>query len=145
VVETVQEPAKNPADSLLVFGVGDDAVQAVPLSSVSRLEEISSDSIEYAGGRAMVQYRGFLLPLVPASPAVTFTSGRSNSVIVFNEGSASFGIAVSEIRDIVDEIVNLELASTRPGVLGTAVIAGAATEVLDVSYYMERARRGSVS
>jgi two-component system, chemotaxis family, sensor kinase CheA len=145
VVEASPEPATKPADSLLLFGVGENAVQAVPLSSVARLEEISSDSIEYAGGRPVVQYRGFLLPLVPASPAVTFTSGRSNSVIVFNEGSASFGIAVSEIRDIVDEIVNLELASTRPGVLGTAVIAGAATEVLDVSYYMERARRGSVS
>jgi two-component system, chemotaxis family, sensor kinase CheA len=138
-------PATRPPDSLLLFGVGENAVQAVPLSSVARLEEIPSDRIEYAGGRPVVQYRGFLLPLVPASPAVTFTSGRSNAVIVFNEGSASFGIAVSEIRDIVDEIVNLELASTRPGVLGTAVIAGAATEVLDVSYYMERARRGSVS
>jgi two-component system chemotaxis sensor kinase CheA len=138
-------PAAKPSDSLLLFGVGENAVQAVPLSSVARLEEIPSDSIEYAGGQPVVQYRGFLLPLMLASPAVTFTSGRSNSVIVFNEGTTSFGIAVSEIRDIVDEIVNLELASTRPGVLGTAVIAGAATEVLDVSYYMERARRGSVS
>lgn len=145
VAKTVHEPASRPTDSLLLFGVGDSDVQAVPLSSVARLEEISSDSIEYAGGRPVVQYRGFLLPLVPASPAVTFSSGRSNAVIVFNEGNASFGIAVSEIRDIVDEIVNLELASTRPGVLGTAVIAGAATEVLDVSYYMERARGGSVS
>lgn len=151
VVPEVAEPAPpppaeaRPSDSLLLFGVGDDAVQAVPLASVARLEEISSDSIEYAGGRPVVQYRGFLLPIVPAGPAVTFTSGRSNSVIVFNEGNASFGIAVSEIRDIVDEIVNLELASTRPGVLGTAVIAGAATEVLDVSYYMERARKGTVS
>lgn len=145
VVESVTVTPPQPSDSLLLFGVGDDAIQAVPLSSVARLEEISSDSIEYAGGRPVVQYRGALLPLVPASPAVTFSSGRSNSVIVFNDGSASFGIAVSEIRDIVDEIVNLELASTRPGVLGTAVIAGAATEVLDVSYYMECARRGSVS
>jgi two-component system chemotaxis sensor kinase CheA len=145
VAESVQEVPAKPSDSLLLFGVGDDAIQAVPLSSVARLEEIPSDRIEYAGGRPVVQYRGSLLPLVPASPAVTFTSGRSNSVIVFNEGSASFGIAVSEIRDIVDEIVNLELASTRPGVLGTAVIAGAATEILDVSYYMERARKGSIS
>ncbi|HEY5087074.1 MAG TPA: chemotaxis protein CheA [Gemmatimonadaceae bacterium] len=132
----------TPRDSLLLFGVGADSVQAVPLSLVARLEEISSDRIEYAGGNAVVQYRGSLLPVVPVSPSVTFTSGRSNSVIVFNEGSTSFGIAVTEIRDIVEEIVNLELAASRPGVLGTAVIAGAATEVLDVSYYMERARGG---
>ncbi len=138
-------PTEGARDSLLLFGVGADSVQAVQLSHVARLEEIASDRIEYAGGTAVIQYRGILLPVVPANSSVTFTSGQSNSVIVFNEGSASFGIAVSEIRDIVDETVNLELVSTRPGILGTAVIAGAATEVLDVSYYMARARGGRVS
>jgi two-component system chemotaxis sensor kinase CheA len=137
--------AASALDSLLLFGVGDEAVSAVPLSEVTRLEEIHSDRIEYAGGTPVVQYRGGLLPLVPASSSVTFTAGHCNSVIVFNDGSASFGIAVTDIRDIVDEIVSLDLVSTRPGVLGTAVIAGAATDVLDVSYYMARARGGSVS
>ncbi|HEY8310405.1 MAG TPA: chemotaxis protein CheW, partial [Gemmatimonadaceae bacterium] len=132
-------------DSLLLFGVGGDSVQAVPLSLVSRLEEISFDRIEQAGGAHVVQYRGSLLPLIPAGPAVTFTAGRSNSVIVFNEGSTSFGIAVTEIRDIVQQVVKLELPASRPGVLGTAVIAGAATEVLDVSYFMQRARGRLVS
>jgi two-component system chemotaxis sensor kinase CheA len=140
-----QEKTATPTDSLLLFGTGSSSVQAVPLSLVARLEEISSEQIEYPGGNPVVQYRGFLLPLVPVNPSVTFTSGTSNSVIVFNEGSSSFGIAVSEIRDIVDDIVNLELDAARPGVLGTAVIAGAATEVLDVSYYMRRARSGSLS
>lgn len=139
-----QAPAAR-QDSLLLFGVGADSVQAVSLSLVARLEEISSDQIEYAGGTHVVQYRGSLLPVIPADPSVTFTAGRSNSIIVFNEGSTSFGIAVTEIRDIVDEVVNLELPAARPGVLGTAVIAGAATEVLDVSYYMERARGRAVS
>ena len=132
-------------DSLLIFGVGPDSVQAVPLSLVARLEEIPSDRIELSGGTHVVQYRGTLLPLIPAAPSVTFTAGRSNSVIVFNEGNTSFGIAVSEIRDIVEEVVNLELPAMRPGVLGTAVIAGAATEVLDVSFYMKRARGRGVS
>ncbi|MEO6865208.1 MAG: chemotaxis protein CheA [Gemmatimonadaceae bacterium] len=142
VQTTPQAPAAQ-QDSLLLFDVGTDSVQAVPLSLVSRLEEIPFDRIEYTGGTHVVQYRGFLLPVVPASPSVTFTAGRSNSVIVFNEGSTSFGIAVSEIRDIVEEVVNLELPNARPGVLGTAVIAGAATEILDVSYYMQRARGGT--
>ncbi|MDQ2889467.1 MAG: chemotaxis protein CheA [Gemmatimonadota bacterium] len=128
------------SDSLLLFGVGPDAVQAVRLSLVARLEDIPYERLENAGGTRMVQYRGTLLPIVPASASVTFTAGRSNSVIVFNEGSASFGLAVSEIRDIVEEVVKLEVPSTRPGVLGTAVIAGAATDVLDVAYFMNQAR-----
>ena len=132
-------------DSMLLFAVGDDAVQAVPLSLVARLEEIPFERMENAGGTHVVQYRGSLLPIVPASSSVSFTSGRTSSVIVFNEGSRSFGIAVSEIRDIVEEVVNLEVQSTRPGVVGTAIIAGAATEVLDVSYFLERARGRDVS
>jgi len=143
----VEQPAAPAAkqDSLLLFGVGDDAVQAVPLSLVARLEEIPAERIESTGGSLVVQYRGSLLPLVAAGPSVTFTSGRTNSVIVFNEGSSSFGIAVNDIRDIVDEVLNLELIAVRPGILGTAIIGGAATEVLDVSYYMNRARGGMVS
>jgi len=133
------------SDCMLLFGSGAGAVQAVQLSRVARLEEIPADRIEFAGGTPVVQYRGGLLPLVPANSSVTLTAGHSHAVIVFNEGSASFGIAVGDIRDIVDEIVNLELVSTRPGILGTAVIAGAATEVLDVSYYMARARGAQIS
>jgi two-component system chemotaxis sensor kinase CheA len=132
-------------DSLLLFGVGGDAVQAVPLSLVARLEEIPFERIESAGESHVVQYRGSLLPLIPAGPSVTFTSGRTNSVIVFNEGSSSFGIAVSDIRDIVEDVLNLELLAVRPGILGTAVIAGAATEVLDVAYYMKQVRGGQIS
>ena len=132
--------ASERTDSLLLFGAGADCIQAVPLSLVARLEEIPGDRIEHAGGAHMVQYRGSLLPLIPASSGVTFSSGRNSPVIVFNEGSSSFGIAVSEIRDIVEQVVKLELPATRPGVLGTAVIAGSATEILDVSYFMQRAR-----
>ncbi len=148
VANIVAAPASASAvkqDSLLLFGVGENAVQAVPLSLVARLEEIPFERIESVGESHVVQYRGSILPLIPASNSVTFTSGRTNSVIVFNEGSSSFGIAVSDIRDIVDEVLNLELLAARPGILGTAIIAGAATEVLDVSYYMQRARGGHVS
>lgn len=144
IPNATETPAER-QDSLLLFGVGDNAVQAVPLSLVARLEEIPFESIETAGESHVVQYRGVLLPLIPASPSVTFTSGRSSSVIVFNEGSSSFGIAVSDIRDIVEDVLDLQLIAARPGILGTAVIAGAATEVLDVSYYMQRARGRQVS
>ncbi|MGI9090079.1 MAG: chemotaxis protein CheA [Gemmatimonadaceae bacterium] len=127
-------------DSILLFEGGTDGLQAVMLSDVARLEEIAADRIEIAGGRHVVQYRGSLLPLVPASPSMTITSGTSRSVIVFNEGSTSFGIAVNAIHDIVEDCVNLEIAPSRPGVLGTAVIAGRATELIDVSYYMAQSR-----
>lgn len=134
-----------PLDSLLLFDGGSESLQAVPLSEVARLEEIPSERIEIADGRYLVQYRGSLLPLVAASPSVSMTAGLTRSVIVFNDGTSSFGMAVNEIRDIVQDRLDIELGRGRPGILGTAVIAGAATEVLDVAYFMARSRGGDVS
>jgi two-component system chemotaxis sensor kinase CheA len=36
---------------------------AMPLSAVERIETVQVSEVEYAGGRAMLQYRGELLPL----------------------------------------------------------------------------------
>lgn len=143
--EAIPQSDARRRDSLLLFGVGDGQVRAVPLSLVARLEEIPAERIERTGDNCVVQYGGALLPVVPVGPAVTFTSGRNSSVIVFNEGSSSFGIAVTDIRDIVEDVLDLQPMPARPGVLGTAVIAGSATEVLDVSWFMHRARGAQVS
>jgi two-component system chemotaxis sensor kinase CheA len=127
------------AEAYLLFDGGSTAPQAVPLSRVARLEEVPTDRIEHAGGRMVVQYRGGLLPIVTA-PGVTLTAGQSRAVIVFTEGTSSFGLAVNEIRDIVEDQVQLDLGGNRPGVLGTTVVAGAATEVLDIGYLFARSR-----
>lgn len=132
-----------PGEAYLLFDGGAPAPQAVPLARVARLEEVPTDRIEHADGRMVVQYRGGLLPIV-APPGVTLTTGQSRSVIVFTEGSSSFGLAVNEIRDIIEETMQLELAPNRPGVLGTTVMGGAATEVLDIGYLFARSR-GDVS
>lgn len=126
-------------DSILLFQGGTAGVQAVLLSQVARLEEIATERLEAIGDRFVVQYRGSLLPIVSAMPSQKAPSAKCQSVIVFNEGNTSFGIAVQSIQDIVEDSVRLELGPSRPGVLGTAVIAGRATELIDVSYYMEQA------
>src|SRR5690606_30532786 len=53
--------------SLLVFRAGGPGQKAVQLSLVTRLEEIDASRIEWIGDRPFVQYRGRLMPLVPAS------------------------------------------------------------------------------
>ena len=40
--------------------------------------------------------------------------------------------AVGEIVDIVDDTLNIEVRGNRPGVLGSAVIKGQATEIIDI-------------
>jgi len=46
------------------------------------------------------------------------------------------GLVVDRIVDIVEEPLKIEVASDKPGVLGSAVIKGQATELLDVGHYL---------
>ena len=45
-------------------------------------------------------------------------------------------LVVDEIVDIVEQKLDIELVSQRPGVLGSALIRGQATEVIDVGHYL---------
>ena len=49
------------------------------------------------------------------------------------------GLMVDEIIDVVEDRLKIELAGTRPGMLGTAVIAGKSTDVIDTSYWLTQA------
>lgn len=126
-------------ESILLFDSGHTALQAVPLSLVARLEEFSQDIIEEADGRFLVQYRGALIPLLPAHPNLDMRAKNPRPVIVFSDRDRTMGVAVEEIRDIVEAAIKLERPADRPGVLGVAVIADKATEVIDTNHYLRLA------
>ena len=65
--------------SLLVFRAGSSQPKAVPLSLITRLEEIDAHKIELSNGRHMVQYRGHLMPLISMSEDVR-VKGRGRAV-----------------------------------------------------------------
>jgi two-component system, chemotaxis family, sensor kinase CheA len=55
---------------------------------------------------------------------------------VFSDDERSMGLVVDEIVDIVDDRLDIELATERPGLIGSAVIKGQATEIIDISHYL---------
>lgn len=123
--------------SLLLFSSDEGQVLAVPLALVSRLEEFPQRQIERSGDRQVVQYRGSLLPLVPLAGARDSGARRDpQPVVVFTEGPQSLGLMVDQILDIIDEPLAIGIASQRPGVLGTAIISGRATDVVDTQHYL---------
>jgi len=103
---------------------------------VTRLEEIDARTIEAASGRALVQYRGQLMPLIPVNDDVRVKPEGMQPLLVFSDEGRSMALVVDEIVDIVDEKLEIELASARPGVLGTAVIKGQATEIVDIAHFL---------
>jgi len=124
--------------SLLVFRSGSSQPKAVPLALVTRLEEIAVDKIELSNGRHMVQYREQLMPLVEME-GVTIRESGVQPILVFADDGRSMGLVVDEIIDIVEEQLSIEVASTREGVLGSAVVKGQATEVIDVGHFLPMA------
>jgi two-component system chemotaxis sensor kinase CheA len=124
--------------SLLVFRAGSNQPKAVPLGLVTRLEEIAVEKIELSNGRHMVQYREQLMPLVQMN-GVEIRAGGSQPILVFADDGRSMGLVVDEIVDIVEERLNIEVVGSQSGILGSAVIKGQATEVIDVGHFLPMA------
>lgn len=125
--------------SILIFRAGGNELKAVPLALVARLEEVDVTKIEYSGKNPVVQYRGQLMPLIPIDPAHEWKEEGRQPVLVFTDRDHSMGLVVDEIVDIVEDHLNIELAAEREGFVGSAVISGKATDLIDAGYYLTKA------
>ncbi|MBB5690830.1 two-component system chemotaxis sensor kinase CheA [Roseomonas alkaliterrae] len=132
--------SSSASTSLLLFRAGEGGAKAVPLGLVARLEDIPGERIEMAGTTPVVQYRGGLMPLVPLMPGWVPPEGAARQpVLVFTENDRAMGLVVEEILDVLDERLVLQEGSGRPGYIGSAVIAGRVTEVVDTAYWLAQA------
>ncbi|ONG47478.1 hybrid sensor histidine kinase/response regulator [Pseudoroseomonas deserti] len=126
--------------ALLLFRAGDDTPKAVPLGLVARLEDLPVESIEHSGGKTLVQYRGKLMPLVPMSGSwMPPEPGRRQAVLVFNDRDRAMGLMVDSILDVVEAHLLIEGPSEMPGFLGSAVIGGKVTDVMDCAWWLRQA------
>jgi two-component system, chemotaxis family, sensor kinase CheA len=135
-MEAAKQADVNRTTSMLVFRAGSEDLKAIPLSLITRLEEIDAGKIENSSGRPLVQYRGGLMPLVPASETVKLRQEGGQPLLVISDDGRSMGLIVDDIVDIVDDYLDIQVASDVPGVLGSAVVKGRATEILDVGHFM---------
>ena len=100
---TVEVATTENKTALLLFRAGSSAMKAVPLSLITRLEEIERDAIEDCNGEDVVQYRGALMPLVYMQDEARGRADGVQPVLVFTEGGKPVGLAIDEIVDIVEE------------------------------------------
>src|SRR4029077_15205044 len=128
--------APEQTTSLLVFRAGSSQLKAVPLALITRLEEIDARKIELSNGRHMIQYRGHLMPLVAPSESVRIKNEGAQPLLVFSDGNRSMALVVDEIVDIVEDRLDIQVGSDNSGVLGSAIIKGQATEIIDVVHFL---------
>ncbi len=124
---------------LLLFRAGDADPKAVPLSLVTRLEEFEVDKVERTSNGPVIQYRGTLIPLYYLNDKVERRATGTQPMLVFSDNGRSLGLVVDEIVDIVEERLDITLVSNNPGVLGSAIVAGRATDLIDIAHILSEA------
>ncbi len=123
----------------LSFTLGKGAPKAVPLELISRLEEIDVKAIEVAGDKPVVQYRGDLMRLITLDDEFVMPNEGLVDVIVFGYDKKVIGLVVDEIIDIVKAPFDIKLTSKEAkqhGYLGSMVISGKTTDVVDIGYLL---------
>jgi two-component system chemotaxis sensor kinase CheA len=122
--------------ALLLFRAGTPTMKAVPLSLITRLEEVAVDAVEHCSGGDVVQYRGTLMPLVHMQGEQAPRESGMQPILVFTENGHPVGLAIDEIVDIVEEPLSIDLQPETAGVIGAASIRDKTVEIVDVSHYL---------
>jgi two-component system chemotaxis sensor kinase CheA len=147
-------------ESHLVVQLSGQRRMAIPLSAVTRLEEIPGATLERVGSREHLQYDGAVLPIVRLSDLVgdSVGDGVADSVadpvagsapgtaqpagagepsilqvVVYTSNGRSVGLVVDAIVDIADEPAVAVTDIDGPGVSATAIVQRRITEILDVN------------
>ena len=100
---------------------------------------VARRDLRISNGQPVVQYRGQLMPLLPVSEGLERRSEGRQPVLVFTDRDRSMGLMVDEILDIVEENLNIEITAETEGVIGSAIVDGNATEIIDASSFLTRA------
>ena len=135
VVDDLKKNLKdNKLINFLVFRTEHSTPKAVPLELVSRLEEIDMEKVEMSGEHPVVQYRGDLMRLRKIGGGEDLPNTGIKDVIVFTYDNKTLGLVVEEIIDIVNAVYDIKLVAAEKGFLGSMVIEGKTTDIVDVAY-----------
>lgn len=143
-IDAVEESATPPQEStrLILFRDAAGTRSALPLSLIARIESVERSEIKKTDGMLIMQYQGKLMPIVsPGEGSLDFIGTRP--VLVIGVGAEPMGVLVSEILDVIEEPLEIQIAGATPGIIGAANIRGEPTEILDAAHFMKIARPGA--
>jgi len=122
---------------IVLFRAGTGAIKAIPLSLITRIEMVQKAMIEQSNDVYVMRHQNHLMLLLPVG---TISDHPEHPVLVLSVGGESMGLLVDEIYDIVEETLDVEIASTTPGVIGSVRIRDMVVELIDVAHFMRIGR-----
>jgi two-component system chemotaxis sensor kinase CheA len=139
---TASQETSGDRRALLICRHGSGDRVAIPLSLVARLEQFPLSTVERSNAHEVVQYRGEIMPLVQLSQVLagdgcSEKSKETIEVVVYSERGKSVGLVVDQIIDIVEERITVKSDHQGGHLVGTAVVQGKVTDILDVRGVIE--------
>jgi two-component system chemotaxis sensor kinase CheA len=126
----------------VLVSLGSQTKHAIPLSVVSRMEEIKTSSIELSGYQRVIRYRGGVLKIVSLNEILGYplnvTEKEITQVIVAKIDDQLFGLEVDQIIDVLSTRDFLdESLSTHDAITGNLVTQSEIIVVVDVEKVFE--------
>ena len=76
------------------------------------------------------------MPLISMNEHVRVKGEGAQPLLVFSDGARSMALVVDEIVDIVEDRLDIQVGGDNSGVLGSAIVKGQATEIIDVGHFL---------
>ena len=141
---------------LLLVKAGYTDHMAVPMKQLERIEKLDGSLVEKAGDHDVIQYRGKIMPLIHIGSVLPERRKKPRQIVepsvyenkaliyaaVYTKNGRSIGFVVDRVYDVVEVVVEIKDVIRREGVLGTTVIQGNVTEILDVDWILKLAPPG---
>lgn len=122
--------------TLLLFTNDPTEQFGIPMGLIARIERIRTAQIDSVGGQDILQYRGTSLPLLSLEQHIKAKPRPQQNtvyVVVFRAAKQEIGLIAPTLVDIRE--VDLEIDTVtfhQPGVMGSMVIEGRATRLVDL-------------
>jgi two-component system, chemotaxis family, sensor kinase CheA len=122
----------------LLFRVTRNHHLALPLEQVQRLEDFNASALQGSPEHPVIPYRDEIIPLLSLAHLLHYTTTPfqlTDSVVptvIFPVAGHTYGLIVDKIEDIVAQNITWQESNARPGIIGSAVIRGRVTELIDV-------------
>jgi two-component system chemotaxis sensor kinase CheA len=133
--EELQEAA-GANQSFVLFHNSAEALCAVPLEAVTRIEQISQEQVETIGGRRTMQYQDGLLPLVTLSDAAQVDpigDEMKLAVMIANIRGHEVGLLGAMPVDVFETTKRIDQTTHRQtGVAGSTIVRGRTALIVDL-------------
>ncbi|MDQ6967913.1 MAG: chemotaxis protein CheW, partial [Mariprofundaceae bacterium] len=132
---------QNELQHTLVFSQGEQRF-AIPMALIERLELFPAERIEYSGVSEVLQYRGDVITVIRWGDLIEAEERASSGDVyglILSDGRQRMCLQVEQVEDILETPLEIKKRSENALFLGTSVIDGIATEVIDVFEVVKKA------